>query len=318
MKHLLPNRIPSLLRTAAALSLAAILTPATLAQGTADLVGIYSANDGTGTTSITLAPGFANSATAYVCLTGIADPQGVAGYEFSIEGTDFTDGVIVTSWNMTWGPGSQYGPLNVSSAPDFIVGQNIPLPHAQDICLMSFTFFVTDSNPKAFRIHPAIAKQSIPGKGAYIGQSDIGNIIPLKFASGDEFAPAFTINSLGSATPRIGTLGLNPGGYTSSAVPFSGMIWPCEIDTTPLPGHNAISTIVATGLGGPTNSVPMSGFELLCAPLFVLDFGFGSHTVHIPPGFVGLNFSTQGVRIELDGQGNPVVVFLNAIDLVIG
>jgi hypothetical protein len=319
MKHLLPKRLLSLSRISLALTLACVLAPATRAQGTLDLVGIYTANDGTGTSEIpTLAPGFTNQATAYVCLTGIVDPLGVAGYEFSIDGVDISDGVVVTSWNMTWGPGSTVGPLNVTSPPDFIVGQNKPLPLASNICLFSFTFFVTDSSPKAFTIHPAIAKQSIPGKGAYIGQSSIGNIIPLKYAAGGESYVAFSVNTGTACTPRFGVMGTNPTGYECTTAPFSGLTWTATIDTTPLPGNTTISTILVTGLGGGVNNVPMFGFEMLSLPPYLLNTSFGEHVVPIPSGLTGASISTQGARIELDPFGNVVIVLLNAQDLIIG
>lgn len=322
MKHLPKAPLPSLFRATATLALAAVLAPAVPAQGDGELIGIYTANDGSRVSEMTLAPGFSNMATAYVCLTGITDPAGISGWELTLSGTDVADGVVVTSWDMTWGAFNPTGPLNIGSPPEFIVGVPVgpgsnPIAHSPEICVLSFDFFVMDSAPKAFYIHPT-SVPSIAGYTAYVGGTDAGNLRALDWAYGGEPYVAFTVNSAGSCTPRDGVMGLNPGGYECTTAPFAGTPWATTIDPTPLPGNNTLSTLQIAGLSGAINNVPLLGYEMLCLPPYYLDAGQGTHSMFVPAGTTGLNVSTQGARVELDPLGNIVVVLMNAVDVVIG
>lgn len=122
----------------------------------------------------------------------------------------------------------------------------------------------------------------------------------------------------GTCTFRGGVLGTNPAGYDCISVPVAGVNWQAKIDVVPSVGTNTLQTILAVGLGGGINNVPLLGYEMLCLPPYILNSSLGLHSLPVPPGTTGIGIATQGARIEADHAGNFYVVLLNAQDLVIG
>lgn len=304
-------------------SLAALLAPAASAQGTVDLIGIYTANDGTRVSNLALTPGPENIATAYVCMTGVSDLQGVSAWEMTLSGLSPADGVVVTSWDLVAGPGSSGPPLNIMSPPEFIVGATVgpsssPIPWSPEVCIMSFDFFVLDANPKAFFISEA-PFPSLPGVPVYVGGSSVGTLVPMAwdYGSSEEFV-AFTVNSAGSVTPRDGVLGTNPVAFHAPIAPHSGTPWEVSVDLTPTPGHATLGTLVVAGFGGPMQGVPLLGHELLISPPYFIHGGQGVHELPVPAGLTGTFFSAQGARLELTPGGDLSTVLTNAQDVVIG
>ena len=55
-------------------------------------------------------------------------------------------------------------------------------------------------------------------------------------------------------------------------------------------------------------------------PFDVLDPGFGSHAIPVPPlvKLAGAPVASQAVRVELGTTGMPIVVLANGQDLVLG
>ncbi|MEM7305529.1 MAG: hypothetical protein AAF682_02605 [Planctomycetota bacterium] len=122
-----------------------------------------------------------------------------------------------------------------------------------------------------------------------------------------------------STTLRHGVLGLNLSGYYSYSDPVLGETWEVTIEPDPVFGTQTLSTILTTGLGGPTEGVPLFGYELLILPPYVESFGLGDHDMTIPPSsqLVGAELFTQAARLEL-GTAGIEVVLLDARDLVLG
>jgi hypothetical protein len=123
-----------------------------------------------------------------------------------------------------------------------------------------------------------------------------------------------------ACTPRGGILGLDPADFTCTSPPRIGTDWLAAVSITPLSGTSTAATIVATGLGGPTQGVPAFGFEVLALPPYAFDVvTTGLHVIAIPaePALVGRSFTTQGARVELSPT-QPFVVLTNALDLLIG
>ena len=122
----------------------------------------------------------------------------------------------------------------------------------------------------------------------------------------------------GSCTSRQGVMGVNPKGYDCVDAPSAGLLWNTSIDTIPVLGTSTLQTLVITSLSGPTENVPIFGFEMLALPPYVINSGFGSHAITVPVGTNGMGLATQGVRIETDGLGGIFIVLMNAQDVMIG
>lgn len=110
-----------------------------------------------------------------------------------------------------------------------------------------------------------------------------------------------------SCTFRNGT-GINPVACSCITQPLVGTTW--QIDVAP--GPQTIATILlADFLAIPP--FPIFGGELLIAPA---PFSIPT-TINIPFGWQGLQFSMQGIRIDVVGP-DLVIVLTNAQDVVIG
>ncbi len=163
------------------------------AQGRTDLIGLYTEADGSGVSHLELAPGPANPATIYLCITGGSDPTGISAWELVIGGMDYADGVVVTDWDLTWGQGVGFPPLNFDSPPGFIVGVGGPIPWSDSICVMSIDFYVLDGAPKEFTIHESNIP-SLPDHAVYVSWGNPGTLVPLDWDCGGESYPAFVVN----------------------------------------------------------------------------------------------------------------------------
>jgi hypothetical protein len=159
------------------------------AQGHDDLIVLSTAPDGTGSSSMEIAP----FATGKICLcvrNGI-DPLGVWAWECLL---DIPTNMLVTQWDMTWGLFNPYGPLNIASPPEFIVGVGVnPIPPGEWVCIMTIYFVVTDANPGHIYIHPC-SMPSIPDHPVYAGGTSPGALYALDWGCGSEQIPAFTVN----------------------------------------------------------------------------------------------------------------------------
>jgi len=159
------------------------------AQGHNDLLGLYSAPDGTGSSRMEIAPNTYGK--IYLCVRNGTDLLGAWAWECLL---DIPGNMVVYQWDMTWGYNNPYGPLNIATPPEFIVGVGVnPILHDEFICLMTIYFFVTDSNPGHIYLHPC-SMPSIPDHPVYVGGFSPGNLLALDWACGAEQVPAFVIN----------------------------------------------------------------------------------------------------------------------------
>lgn len=160
------------------------------AQGTSDLIGIYTADDGTGANYMDA--NLYQPYTVYLCVENASEVSGIIAWECNIE---TTSGLMVLAWDLTWGKYATSGPLNIGTPPDFIVGVGkTPLENSDCINLMSITYMVTDPSPQYFWIHPSPVP-SLPDHPVYIPNHNIGLLKPLYWESGDEIHPAFAVNT---------------------------------------------------------------------------------------------------------------------------
>ncbi|MEM7306280.1 MAG: hypothetical protein AAF682_06405 [Planctomycetota bacterium] len=122
-----------------------------------------------------------------------------------------------------------------------------------------------------------------------------------------------------SCVLRTGVLGTNPADYICTAPPVVGGVWSAQVDTTPLVGIQSLTTFVTMGLGGPTQGVPLFGYELLILPPYLETTSFGAHNIPVPPDplLIGQTFPTQGARLEITGA-TVFVILLNGQDVTFG
>jgi len=123
-----------------------------------------------------------------------------------------------------------------------------------------------------------------------------------------------------ACVPRAGVLGLNPLDFTCAGLPHIGGTWTGNVKTAPSLGSSTLSTPVSVGLGGPTQGVPVFGYELLILPPYHQVVGVGTVAFPIPPvlPLLGVSVTAQGSRLELSSTGQIVIVLTNALDLTIG
>ena len=134
---------------------------------------------------------------------------------------------------------------------------------------------------------------------------------------------AFKFSFPGFCVPRNGS-GVNPMDYACVTNPTVGFTWTSAIDTTPSQGVFTAATAIRGGLGGATSGFfDALGQEFLVLPAFVhlISTGpsMGLHAFLVPndPLLVGLGLSTQGVRLELTADFEPITVLLNGVDITI-
>lgn len=157
---------------------------AALGQGTEDLIGIYTAPDGTGVSHMDAIVG--PIYTVYVCVDNGSRLAGISGWELTIS---HSYNVVPHGWDI-----QGTNPLNIGSPPDFMVGLQYPLPYADPNCILIFDFFVTDTNPAWFSVDPC-PWPSIPDHPVYADGADPGIVVALDWYSGGDAYPDFQINT---------------------------------------------------------------------------------------------------------------------------
>jgi hypothetical protein len=199
--------VVAMLAVFASLNLAVPLARADWPEGD-NVLGLYSANDGTGFAHIgTPSAPVTGPYTIYLVATGMTDPSGVFGWECHVivPGTVFFTGVVYSGQA-----------INVAVAPDFAVGLASALPVDANgaIVLATLSFFVQGLAGELF-LHPTTVP-SVPGCMTYALGSDPGIILCFHWARGDQNTPVFGFNT-GPLTPPIpianGTWGLVKGLY---------------------------------------------------------------------------------------------------------
>lgn len=102
--------------------------------------------------------------------------NGVAGWECHVDYV-IPPGCFETGWTLTGDA------INVSTAPDFVVGLGTPLPYSTAITVATFGILVFCPDCTEFNIRAADLP-SIPGFPAYVDPDDIGHILPLYKSTG--------------------------------------------------------------------------------------------------------------------------------------
>jgi hypothetical protein len=164
---------------------AAVLTPATApARPSTDVLGIYTADNGTGLANRDAV--FGTQITAYIVLSGCSTPEGISGWECSLV---LPTGVIMGAPILT--PGA----INVGTSPDFAVGLPAALPRSSFMRLATLNFFILSGDPLYFKVRPISPNPTRPGCIVYAGGDDPGHIVIMNYSSGSETLPVFGINT---------------------------------------------------------------------------------------------------------------------------
>jgi hypothetical protein len=124
--------------------------------------------------------------TAFVVLTNPSEASGVGGYEFHMNAV-LPAGNYDTGWTLP------AGALNVSAAPDFVVGMGSPLPYAPAIVLAQWGLLMFAPGCMEFYVGPADTP-SIPGVPLYAAGDNPGLLIPLQQSSGGPDMVAAQLN----------------------------------------------------------------------------------------------------------------------------
>jgi hypothetical protein len=156
----------------------------------ADVLGIYTADDGTGYAHARAA--VFSEVVAHLVLSGCTSPDGVAGWECTI---DVPPNCMVTSWDLR-------GPcLNIAGAPsfvagpDFAVGLFVPVPREEVILLCSMEILVQSAEPAYFHLRPLVLVPTMPGCMCYSRGNEIGELVRMRWSSGSVDLPVFGINT---------------------------------------------------------------------------------------------------------------------------
>jgi hypothetical protein len=159
-----------------------------------DLVGIYTAPDGSGLANQDVPP--FSVTTVYLCLTG-CQFSSVYGWELRIRVEDIGSGISVNQWDIQ-GDGT-----NGDMEPGFAVVFDTPLLENASgiIVLMAIEIFVMDSGYFYLEL-PTVP--SIPDNMAMLDGSDPGNLQPIHHPLDDLELPVFGINT-GPLNPQIAT-----------------------------------------------------------------------------------------------------------------
>lgn len=138
-----------------------------------------------------------------------------------------------------------------------------------------------------------------------------------------DFVGDFNVDTLAISGPSVakcivanGT-NVNPLAFACGTLPVLGTTWEGNIAAT----AGTLLTFLAWAPGGMGVPIPLFVGEVLVnpAPPPVLFSSPNPYTVAIPssPTWIGTALTFQGLRLDLVG-GNPTIVLLNAIDVVVG
>ncbi len=122
----------------------------------------------------------------YLMLTNCSQPSGISGWEchvtYTVPAGDFETGWVLPT-----------GSLNVSSAPDFVVGLGTPLPYAPALLLATYGVLALVPSPMEFYVGPCNTP-SIPGTAVYAAGDNPGLLLPMSPVSGSAELPVAQLN----------------------------------------------------------------------------------------------------------------------------
>jgi hypothetical protein len=122
----------------------------------------------------------------YLILTNASEPTGISGWEchvtYAVPAGNFETGWVLPT-----------GSLNVSTAPDFVVGLAAPMPFAPTILLATYGVLAFVPDAMMFYVGPADTP-SIPGTPVYAAGDNPGSLIPMSPVSGSADLPVAQLN----------------------------------------------------------------------------------------------------------------------------
>ena len=124
--------------------------------------------------------------TAYVIITNPSQDAGIGGYEFHVTAA-LPAGNYDTGWTLP------AGALNVSAAPDFVVGMGSPLPYAPAVVVAQWGLLMFAAGCMEFYVGPADTP-SMPGVPLYADGLNPGLLVPLQVSSGSAELPVAQLN----------------------------------------------------------------------------------------------------------------------------
>ena len=158
------------------------MTGAALPPPGENLVGLYTADDGTGFANLNCDLG---QREIYLLMTGCAEPGGISGWELRV---NLPDHVLVLYWQIH----GQY--CSDPTPPDLAIGLAIPFPQTDVILLLTMAVLVQDTTPGFVFLGP-VSWPSIPGEMCFAAGDNPGNLQPLIPSSGDHSLPVFGFNT---------------------------------------------------------------------------------------------------------------------------
>jgi hypothetical protein len=123
---------------------------------------------------------------AYVVITNPTQDAGISGYECHVS-------YVLPAGNYDTGWTLPAGGLNVSTAPDFVVGMGSPLPYAPSVVVATLGLLMFAPGCMEFYVGPANTP-SIPDVPLYADGLDPGLLIPLQVSSGSSELPVAQLN----------------------------------------------------------------------------------------------------------------------------
>ncbi len=131
----------------------------------------------------------------YLLMTNCSQPSGISGWEchvtYTVPAGDFETGWVLPA-----------GSLNVSSAPDFVVGLGTPLPYAPALLLATYGVLILNTSPMDFFVGPCNTP-SIPGVPVFAAGDNPGLLLPMQPVSGSPDLPVAQINPLGGCPGQV-------------------------------------------------------------------------------------------------------------------
>jgi hypothetical protein len=152
----------------------ALLATSALAQidPDVDMMGIYF---DTGATVICGELALYTPTNIYVCITNASSAAGISGWEASVEITPPLG--IPPTYTLP------AGALNVSTAPDFVVGLSTPMPWQPSIPVLTITVTALNADPVYFALDGAWVS-SFGGFPGYAAGDDPGDLRSCGFSAG--------------------------------------------------------------------------------------------------------------------------------------
>ncbi|MFH1842268.1 MAG: hypothetical protein ABIF77_03605 [bacterium] len=132
-----------------------------------DRIGMYFDTGGIQT----CADFYGGPVTLYLTITYPTIAAGVSGWECHVDYT-IPSGCFEQGWTLM---GSA---INVSTAPDFVVGLGFPIPYSSALVVATYSLLVFCPDCIVWDVRAADVS-TIPGMPAYAAGDDPGNIVPL-------------------------------------------------------------------------------------------------------------------------------------------